>query len=1124
MFLRLLARIYCLITILALQISDNTFTIFDAFDNELQDSDADLEILPNKLWSIREVGWLHLSSVNVGTGAQWYSSSITESDKASIITTEGDILFNDGLISTQGFNFYAQPQSFINDGTMLFYFFEDHVRAKVLLYGTGGTWINNGRILVKGWNEKGEYNDTFEFLNALGLPCKNDGDICLTDVATRAVDVHGKGCIHLDGNTVLIRESWGQPVLEDQRILFPPGSTATLVTTRNEIIRGFGEGMQVVIDLPSSAEAWAIEIEYDAPFLTIYHPEHFLKLNLGPGYDPSRFEVIKSPFEFPGGDFPPAVVYRGSVPEDAAFDPLCNECPPYSVEHPWKDNSTVCAFCINSEGSTETIQESKTHEPGKFVGKTTTTSNQAKITDETSILSMASTGDKFTLVSTDSNESLSTSGIAYLERTETLTLETDISTNTAVKFENLTIEYTNTSVDFGSATALMLLSPGLLEMVTSGTVFMAPEINDSTKQTPLYSNSLSNLSSPTESVSIEALESFRPAEISSHIPGYLQQPTSVQVETKTSTEATASKSQNEWLEIASVESGYGELIVSSSSSTFGTLLAANAVIPTPILLNVSDDGGCCNSVDIVELTAVSLENMLLLTGLNLEAISEATLSPGKKWNTSSVSTIEQVNSDNTGNKESLALLSAKLETIQEYLSEASTTAQESKFSSVTFSEECYSCSGNLSYSVTSIIESDSQVTTDEFLTSNTIGLSSNSTPGTDGMSSVATVSSKTPGGAECTGCSEISSGIESGKQSTPSLAATSNVVEFSNLTTSNEGGQTDSFNTLESPERSGMDAPSSTSDSVTVVGISSSSYSDETIRESLSSHRLINASDLEVSRKSHKTTASEDLLDGQPKGSSTTEVTGVVAMAETSSTASDAVVSVNSTSMWENKTDLGVGVLSGSEIQDSANTRAELISTKKELETFTFFGNLLLPQSSMMCELCGSQAGLWTMSIAVPAPASSQTDRSMLKGVDKTMPLGVGQLPVGTSSAGNITSSLEESFGSASPASVSNEDSFSISLSPSYTSYVGSIDSVESKSAGHFIQSAVDSHTVSPVVAANSSHSGTTHPATQSIFDHGAHSDAPIPTVIEVPTGGSVIRFLSHKMLAFAFVSLMLQL
>lgn len=1112
MFLRLLARIYCLITIVALQISDNTFTIFDAFDNELQDSDADLEILPNKLWSIREVGWLHLSSVNVGTGAQWYSSSITESDKASIITTEGDILFNDGLISTQGFNFYAQPQSFINEGTMLFYFFEDHVRAKVLLYSTGGTWINNGRILVKGWNEKGEYNDTFEFLNALGLPCKNDGDICLTDVATRAVDVHGKGCIHLDGNTVLIRESWGQPVLEDQRILFPPGSTATLVTTRNEIIRGFGEGMQVVIDLPSSAEAWAIEIEYDAPFLTIYHPEHFLKLNLGPGYDPSRFEVIKSPFEFPGGDFPPAVVYRGSVPEDAAFDPLCNECPPYSVEHPWKDNSTVCAFCINSEGSTETIQESKIHESAKLVGKPTITSNQTKTsTDKTSFRSLVSTGEEFFLVSTDSNESLSTLGIAYLERTETSTLGTDKSTNNAVKSGNLTIEYTSTSIDFGSATALMLLSSDLLETFTSGTVLMPPKINDSKKLTPLFSHSLSNLSSPTEPVSIEALEYSRSAEITSHIPGYLQQPTSVQVETKTSTEATASKSQNEWLEIPSVENGYSEPIISSSRSTFGTILAANATTSTPILLNVSDDGGF-SSVDFVESTAVSLKNMLLLTGLIMEAISEATLSPGKKWNTSSVSTIKQDNSLNTGKKESLALVSAKLETKQEHLSEESNTAQESKVSSVSFSEGCYSCSGNLSYPVTSVIES------------NTIGLSSNFTPGTDGMSSVATVSSKTLGGTECTGCSEISSGIESGKQSTPSLAATSNVVKFSNLTTSNEGGQTDSFNTLESPERSRMDATSSTSDSVTVVGISSSSYSDETIRESLSSHRLINASDLEVSRKAHKTTASEDLLDGQPKGSSTTEVTGVVAMAETSSTASDAVVSVNSTSMWENKTDLGVGVHSGSEIQDSASTRAELISTNKELETFTFFVNLLLPQSSMMCELCGSQAGLWTMSIAVPAPASSQTDRSMLKGVDKTMPLGVGQLPVGTSSAGNITSSLEGSIRSASPASVSNVDNFSISLSPSYTSYVGLIDSVESKSAGDFIQSAVDSHTVSPVVAANSSHSGSTHPATQSIFDHGAHFDAPIPTVIEVPTGGSVIRFLSHKMLAFAFVSLMLQL
>lgn len=881
--------------------------------------------------------------------------------------------------------------------------------------------------------------------------------------------------------------------------------------------------MQVVIDLPSLEEAWAIEIEYDAPFLTIYHPEHLVQLDLGPGYDPLRFEVIKSPFEFPGGDFPPAVVYRGSVPEDAAFDPLCNECPPYSVEHPWKDNSTVCAFCINSEGSTETTQESKIHESAKLVGKPTITSNQTKTpTDKTSFRSLVSTGEEFFLVSTDSNESLSTLGIAYLERTETSTLGTDKSTNNAVKSGNLTIEYTSTSIDFGSATALMLLSSDLLETFTSGTVLMAPEINDSTKQTLLYSNSLSNLSSPTESVSIEALESFRPAEISSHIPGYLQQPTSVKVETKTSTEATASKSQNEWLEIASVESGYGELIVSSSSSTFGTLLAANAVIPTPILLNVSDDGGCCNSVDFVELTAVSLENMLLLTGLNLEAISEATLSPGKKWNTSSVSTIEQVNSDNTGNKESLALLSAKLETIQEYLSEASTTAQESKVSSVTFSEECYSCSGNLSYSVTSIIESDSQVTTDEFLTSNTIGLSSNSTPGTDGMSSVATVSSKTLGGTECTGCSEISSGIESGKQSTPSLAATSNVVEFSNLTTSNVRGQTDSFNTLESPERSRMDATSSTSDSVTVVGISSSSYSDETIRESLSSHRLINASDLEVSTKSHKTTASEELLDGQPKGSSTTEVTGVVAMTEISSTASEAVVSGNSTYLRENKvTDLGLGVPSGSEIKDSASSKDALISTNKELETFTFFGNVLSPQSSMKCELC---AGLWTISIAVPAPASSQTDRSMLKGVDKTMPLGVGQLPVGLSSAGNITSSLEESFGSASPASVSNVDSVSISLSPSYTSYVGLIDSVESKSAGDFIQSAVDSHTVSPVVAANSSHSGTTHPATQSIFDHGAQSDAPIPTVIEVPTGGSVIRFLSHKMLAFAFVSLMLQL
>ncbi|CAN3369920.1 hypothetical protein DICA3_F28964 [Diutina catenulata] len=1112
MFLRLLARIYCLITIVALQISDNTFTIFDAFDNELQDSDADLEILPNKLWSIREVGWLHLSSVNVGTGAQWYSSSITESDKASIITTEGDILFNDGLISTQGFNFYAQPQSFINEGTMLFYFFEDHVRAKVLLYSTGGTWINNGRISVKGWNEKGEYNDTFEFLNALGLPCKNDGDICLTDVATRAVDVHGKGCIHLDGNTVLIRESWGQPVLEDQRILFPPGSTATLVTTRNEIIRGFGEGMQVVIDSPSSAEAWAIEIEYDAPFLTIYHPEHFLKLNLGPGYDPSRFEVIKSPFEFPGGDFPPAVVYRGSVPEDAAFDPLCNECPPYSVEHPWKDNSTVCAFCINSEGSTETIQESKIHESAKLVGKPTITSNQTKTsTDKTSFRSSVSTGEEFFSVSTDSNESSSTLGIAYSERTETSTLGTDKSTNNAVKSGNLTIEYTSTSIDFGSATALMSLSSDLSETFTSGTVLMPPKINDSKKSTPLFSHSLSNLSSPTEPVSIEALEYSRSAEITSHIPGYLQQPTSVQVETKTSTEATASKSQNEWLEIPSVENGYSEPIISSSRSTFGTILAANATTSTPILSNVSDDGGF-SSVDFVESTAVSLKNMLLSTGSIMEAISEATLSPGKKWNTSSVSTIKQDNSLNTGKKESLALVSAKLETKQEHLSEESNTAQESKVSSVSFSEGCYSCSGNLSYPVTSVIES------------NTIGSSSNFTPGTDGMSSVATVSSKTLGGTECTGCSEISSGIESGKQSTPSLAATSNVVKFSNLTTSNEGGQTDSFNTSESPERSRMDATSSTSDSVTVVGISSSSYSDETIRESLSSHRLINASDSEVSRKAHKTTASEDLLDGQPKGSSTTEVTGVVAMAETSSTASDAVVSVNSTSMWENKTDLGVGVHSGSEIQDSASTRAELISTNKESETFTFFVNSSLPQSSMMCESCGSQAGLWTMSIAVPAPASSQTDRSMLKGVDKTMPSGVGQLPVGTSSAGNITSSSEGSIRSASPASVSNVDNFSISLSPSYTSYVGLIDSVESKSAGDFIQSAVDSHTVSPVVAANSSHSGSTHPATQSIFDHGAHFDAPIPTVIEVPTGGSVIRFLSHKMLAFAFVSLMLQL
>ncbi|CAN3484213.1 cell wall protein Rbr3p [Diutina catenulata] len=387
-----------------------------------------ITIKPGVFWSIiNNAVSIFTGNLSVGKGSGFYITS-TSNLIALNVALAGIInsITNDGIIQFNSAKSLTAPTvnlvglSMTNNGQM--YFGGDGSVGVPEFSLTAANWKNNGLISF--------YQKTMStgvvLLGGGGavLPITNDGDICFFNtVFQQTTSIKGDGCLHVIGSSLMNLSQTLISVAQSQTILFEPGSTGDILTSplalsNTYTVRGFGDGMRIGNSLT------IVRYSYSGSILTLTLDLVGLvnqKIDIGPGYDKSKFALVSKIYPNIGSPLRNALVYRGPVPSGAATDAKCGSCTSL-VEEPTSASTTLESIpTATSESSTSdesspttdiTITSDNTessssacHECTEYTTTWTTTGEDGKPT----------TGSGIVDVTTDSDGSLVTSTSNYPE-------------------------------------------------------------------------------------------------------------------------------------------------------------------------------------------------------------------------------------------------------------------------------------------------------------------------------------------------------------------------------------------------------------------------------------------------------------------------------------------------------------------------------------------------------------------------------------------------------------------------------------------------------------------------------------------------------------------------------------
>ncbi|CAN3357058.1 hypothetical protein DICA2_C07492 [Diutina catenulata] len=391
-----------------------------------------ITIKPGVFWSIiNNAVSIFTGNLSVGKGSGFYITS-TSNLIALNVALAGIInsITNDGIIQFNSAKSLTAPTvnlvglSMTNNGQM--YFGGDGSVGVPEFSLTAANWKNNGLISF--------YQKTMStgvvLLGGGGavLPITNDGDICFFNtVFQQTTSIKGDGCLHVIGSSLMNLSQTLISVAQSQTILFEPGSTGDILTSplalsNTYTVRGFGDGMRIGNSLT------IVRYSYSGSILTLTLDLVGLvnqKIDIGPGYDKSKFALVSKIYPNIGSPLRNALVYRGPVPSGAATDAKCGSCTSL-VEEPTSASTTLESIpTATSESSTSdesspttdiTITSDNTessssacHECTEYTTTWTTTGEDGKPT----------TGSGIVDVTTDSDGSLVTSTSNYPQPSET---------------------------------------------------------------------------------------------------------------------------------------------------------------------------------------------------------------------------------------------------------------------------------------------------------------------------------------------------------------------------------------------------------------------------------------------------------------------------------------------------------------------------------------------------------------------------------------------------------------------------------------------------------------------------------------------------------------------------------
>ncbi|CAN3359416.1 hypothetical protein DICA4_D16116 [Diutina catenulata] len=391
-----------------------------------------ITIKPGVFWSIiNNAVSIFTGNLSVGKGSGFYITS-TSNLIALNVALAGIInsITNDGIIQFNSAKSLTAPTvnlvglSMTNNGQM--YFGGDGSVGVPEFSLTAANWKNNGLISF--------YQKTMStgvvLLGGGGavLPITNDGDICFFNtVFQQTTSIKGDGCLHVIGSSLMNLSQTLISVAQSQTILFEPGSTGDILTSplalsNTYTVRGFGDGMRIGNSLT------IVRYSYSGSILTLTLDLVGLvnqKIDIGPGYDKSKFALVSKIYPNIGSPLRNALVYRGPVPSGAATDAKCGSCTSL-VEEPTSASTTLESIpTATSESSTSdesspttdiTITSDNTessssacHECTEYTTTWTTTGEDGKPT----------TGSGIVDVTTDSDGSLVTSISNYPQPSET---------------------------------------------------------------------------------------------------------------------------------------------------------------------------------------------------------------------------------------------------------------------------------------------------------------------------------------------------------------------------------------------------------------------------------------------------------------------------------------------------------------------------------------------------------------------------------------------------------------------------------------------------------------------------------------------------------------------------------
>ncbi|CAN3369569.1 hypothetical protein DICA3_F26324 [Diutina catenulata] len=389
-----------------------------------------ITIKPGVFWSIiNNAVSIFTGNLSVGKGSGFYITS-TSNLIALNVALAGIInsITNDGIIQFNSAKSLTAPTvnlvglSMTNNGQM--YFGGDGSVGVPEFSLIAANWKNNGLISF--------YQKTMStgvvLLGGGGavLPITNDGDICFFNtVFQQTTSIKGDGCLHVIGSSLMNLSQTLISVAQSQTILFEPGSTGDILTSplalsNTYTVRGFGDGMRIGNSLT------IVRYSYSGSILTLTLDLVGLvnqKIDIGPGYDKSKFALVSKIYPNIGSPLRNALVYRGPVPSGAATDAKCGSCtslveeptsttlesiPTATSESSTSDESSPTTDITITSDNTES-SSSACHECTEYTTTWTTTGEDGKPT----------TGSGIVDVTTDSDGSLVTSTSNYPQPSET---------------------------------------------------------------------------------------------------------------------------------------------------------------------------------------------------------------------------------------------------------------------------------------------------------------------------------------------------------------------------------------------------------------------------------------------------------------------------------------------------------------------------------------------------------------------------------------------------------------------------------------------------------------------------------------------------------------------------------